>query len=103
MRTCLCMRTGWSSHLCSHSSRKILLCCTSFSSSHHHHHHHRYSHTQQGIIVTGGGTGIGYAIAKELVSLDAMVVIAARKMERLEKAAQELNALGRGKVCMVGR
>ncbi|XP_061413235.1 peroxisomal trans-2-enoyl-CoA reductase [Lethenteron reissneri] len=41
-------------------------------------------------IVTGGGTGIGKAIAAELVSLGCSVVIASRKMERLQEAAQEL-------------
>ncbi|EKU20746.1 peroxisomal trans-2-enoyl-CoA reductase [Nannochloropsis gaditana CCMP526] len=43
------------------------------------------------IIVTGGGTGLGYAIAKELVSLGAKVVIAARRIEVLEAAASEMN------------
>eukprot|EP01012_Entosiphon_sulcatum_P021733 TRINITY_DN2659_c1_g1_i1.p1 TRINITY_DN2659_c1_g1~~TRINITY_DN2659_c1_g1_i1.p1 ORF type:complete len:302 (-),score=42.75 TRINITY_DN2659_c1_g1_i1:8-913(-) len=41
-------------------------------------------------IVTGGGTGIGKAIASELVRLGASVVIAARNLERLEKAALEI-------------
>lgn len=30
----------------------------------------------QGVIVTGGGTGLGFAIAKELVGIGAQVVIA---------------------------
>lgn len=41
-------------------------------------------------IVTGGGTGIGKAIAKELLCLGSKVVIAARNEERLHKAAKEL-------------
>ncbi len=49
-------------------------------------------------LVTGGGSGIGKAIAKELVQLGADVVIAARKLPRLEAAAEELNALGGGRV-----
>jgi NAD(P)-dependent dehydrogenase (short-subunit alcohol dehydrogenase family) len=43
-------------------------------------------------IVTGGGTGIGLSIAEELVQLGAKVVIASRKMERLEIAAKGLSA-----------
>jgi len=41
-------------------------------------------------IVTGGATGIGFAIAKELTRLGARVVIASRKEENLEPAAAEL-------------
>jgi peroxisomal trans-2-enoyl-CoA reductase len=43
-------------------------------------------------IVTGGGTGIGLAIAEDLVQLGAKVVIASRKMERLSIAAKGLSA-----------
>jgi peroxisomal trans-2-enoyl-CoA reductase len=42
-------------------------------------------------IVTGGGTGLGRAITEELASLGCRVVIASRKMEKLEKAAKEMN------------
>jgi len=42
-------------------------------------------------VVTGGGTGIGKAITKELARLGCKVVIASRKMERLEEAAKEIN------------
>jgi NAD(P)-dependent dehydrogenase (short-subunit alcohol dehydrogenase family) len=45
-------------------------------------------------IVTGGGSGIGKAIAIELGRLGARVMIAARKAERLESAAAELRDLG---------
>jgi NAD(P)-dependent dehydrogenase (short-subunit alcohol dehydrogenase family) len=41
-------------------------------------------------VVTGGATGIGFAIAKELTRLGARVVIASRKEENLRKAAEEL-------------
>lgn len=41
-------------------------------------------------LVTGGATGIGLAIAEELVQLGAEVVIASRKRERLEIAARGL-------------
>ncbi len=43
-------------------------------------------------IVTGGATGIGLAIAEDLVQLGAKVVIASRKMERLQVAAKGLSA-----------
>ena len=42
-------------------------------------------------IVTGGGTGIGKAITKELARLGCKVIIASRKLERLQEAAKELN------------
>ena len=42
-------------------------------------------------IVTGGGTGIGKAIARELIYLGSKVVIASRKEEKLLKAAVELS------------
>ena len=41
-------------------------------------------------IVTGGATGIGFAIAKELARLGGRVVIASRKEENLKPAAEEL-------------
>src|SRR6267142_2325127 len=41
-------------------------------------------------IVTGGATGIGFAIAKELARLGAAVVIASRKEENLVAAVKEL-------------
>lgn len=45
-------------------------------------------------LVTGGGTGIGLAIARELGGLGAHVVIAARTAERLEESTRELRAAG---------
>jgi NAD(P)-dependent dehydrogenase (short-subunit alcohol dehydrogenase family) len=41
-------------------------------------------------IVTGGSRGIGFAIARELVSSGAQVLITARKQPALERAAAEL-------------
>ncbi|KAL8183097.1 UNVERIFIED_CONTAM: hypothetical protein K2H54_015701 [Gekko kuhli] len=43
-------------------------------------------------IVTGGGTGIGRAIAADLLQLGCSVVIASRKLDRLTTAAKELAA-----------
>jgi NAD(P)-dependent dehydrogenase (short-subunit alcohol dehydrogenase family) len=57
-------------------------------------------------IVTGGGRGIGKAIAFRLAEAGANVVIASRKMENLETTAQEFASL-KGKTvpmeCHIGR
>lgn len=45
-------------------------------------------------IVTGGGTGLGKVIALELSRLGAKVVVASRKMENLEAAANEIKSKG---------
>jgi NAD(P)-dependent dehydrogenase (short-subunit alcohol dehydrogenase family) len=48
-------------------------------------------------IITGGGTGIGFAMARELVRLGATVVLASRKEEHLAPAAEKLRMeSGRG-------
>jgi len=46
------------------------------------------------VLITGGGTGIGFTIAHEFGALGAEVIIAARDVERLEKAVAELEAEG---------
>jgi NAD(P)-dependent dehydrogenase (short-subunit alcohol dehydrogenase family) len=57
-------------------------------------------------IVTGGGRGIGRAIARRLAEAGANVVIASRKLENLQETAKEFAALP-GKIvpvaCHVGR
>ena len=45
-------------------------------------------------LVSGASRGIGYAVAAELLSRGANVLITARKPEPLEQAATELRALG---------
>ena len=45
-------------------------------------------------LVTGGRSGIGYQIAKDLLQLGATVMIASRKEEELKKAADELAKFG---------
>ena len=37
-------------------------------------------------LVTGGGTGIGKAVARELLQLGAQVIISGRKQEKLDAA-----------------
>ena len=45
-------------------------------------------------VVTGGGTGIGLAITLEFAKAGADVVVASRTLANLEKAAEEVRALG---------
>jgi len=47
-------------------------------------------YTNKVALVTGGRSGIGYAIAKQMLSLGATVIIASRKEKPLQKAAEEL-------------
>eukprot|EP01083_Nonionella_stella_P157566 511674_1 len=42
-------------------------------------------------IVTGGGTGIGFAISSELAYLGCTVIIGSRKMENLKIASKKIN------------
>jgi len=44
-------------------------------------------------IVSGGGTGIGYSISKELASLGCTVIITSRDVSKCEKATDGINAL----------
>jgi len=50
------------------------------------------------LLITGGGTGLGYSMGKYLLTLGATVVISSRKMEVLEQAKTELEAATGGKV-----
>ena len=45
-------------------------------------------------LITGGGTGIGLRIAKELGQLGANVIVASRKMKKLEAGIEALKAEG---------
>ena len=45
-------------------------------------------------LVTGGRSGIGYQVAKDLLLMGAKVVICSRKEEKLMKAKEELSAFG---------
>ncbi|RKH81228.1 SDR family oxidoreductase [Corallococcus sp. AB045] len=53
-------------------------------------------------VVTGGGTGIGFAIAERFASEGAEVVIAGRRQQRLEDAAAKIGKGVRGIVTDVG-
>lgn len=46
------------------------------------------------VLVTGGGSGIGYSIAEQFLQQGAKVYIASRKEERLQKAIEKLSKLG---------
>lgn len=46
------------------------------------------------IIITGGSTGIGYETARQLIRKGAKVVICSRNKSEIEKAAQEIGAIG---------
>lgn len=46
------------------------------------------------VLVTGGRSGIGYAIAKQMLQLGAKVIICSRKEAPLQKAAIELSEFG---------
>ncbi|GGG78628.1 short-chain dehydrogenase [Parapedobacter pyrenivorans] len=50
------------------------------------------------IVVTGGGTGLGRAMATYFLQLGAHVVIASRKLDVLEKAAKEMAEATGGQV-----
>jgi len=45
-------------------------------------------------LVTGGGSGIGYAISQRLLELGSTVYIASRNEEKLQKAVEKLRSFG---------
>ena len=50
------------------------------------------------VLITGGATGIGYAIAEACLRNDADVIIASRNPMKLENARAKLEMLGKGSV-----
>lgn len=55
---------------------------------------HPDAYAGQTVFVTGGGTGLGKAIAAEFARLGANLVVASRKPEHLEAATEALGAIG---------
>lgn len=53
------------------------------------------------VLITGGGSGIGLATARQLVDAGANVVLAGRRVETIDVAAKELDPAGR-RVLAVG-
>ena len=53
------------------------------------------------VIVTGASSGIGEATARQFGREGARVVLAARRLDRLEALAQEINGMGRGAETLV--
>jgi len=49
---------------------------------------------QESLAEPGGGSGIGFTIAKEFLETGAHIIIASRDEERLKKACDELSAFG---------
>ncbi len=56
--------------------------------------HELFDLTGQVAVVTGGGRGLGQAIAEALLEAGAQVVIASRKREAVEETAEEFRKLG---------
>jgi NAD(P)-dependent dehydrogenase (short-subunit alcohol dehydrogenase family) len=57
--------------------------------------------TGKTIIVTGGGTGLGRSMGKYFLELGANLVITSRKLDVIQKAAEELKSETGGKVLAV--
>jgi NAD(P)-dependent dehydrogenase (short-subunit alcohol dehydrogenase family) len=53
------------------------------------------------ILVTGGGSGLGAAMARRFLDLGAELVICGRKLDRLEATAAEMRAQSGGKVTTI--
>ncbi|MGH2486722.1 MAG: SDR family NAD(P)-dependent oxidoreductase, partial [Ktedonobacterales bacterium] len=57
--------------------------------------------TGKRIVVSGGGTGIGRSIARELASLGATVILCSRSLEHLEPTRAEIVAAGGAATALV--
>ena len=59
-----------------------------------------YSLEGKTALITGGGRGIGKAIALVLAEAGADVAVASRTLEQVEQVADEIRALGRSSVAV---
>jgi NAD(P)-dependent dehydrogenase (short-subunit alcohol dehydrogenase family) len=53
------------------------------------------THNNQTVVITGGATGIGYAVAEQFIQQGANIVLIGRTEEKLAKAAEKLQQPGR--------
>ncbi len=53
----------------------------------------KIANTNKIAIVTGGGSGIGYAIAEKFVSCEILTIIIGRNQQKLAKAKEKLGDL----------
>lgn len=58
--------------------------------------------SQKRILITGGGTGLGKAMARRFLELGATVYICGRRAEVLEKTVGELSSAGSGAIRKIG-
>lgn len=58
--------------------------------------------SQKRILITGGGTGLGKAMARRFLELGATVYICGRRAEILERTVGELSSVGSGAIRQIG-
>ncbi|MCY4426242.1 MAG: SDR family NAD(P)-dependent oxidoreductase [Halieaceae bacterium] len=55
---------------------------------------HLFDLTGRGVLVTGGGTGLGRHFARVMAKAGARVVLCARRVEKIQQCAEEINNSG---------
>lgn len=56
----------------------------------------KVSYAGKNVLITGGSTGIGFALAAELVQRGAHVTLVARTQSRLDSAIEDLRSMAEG-------